>query len=58
MAVSAINHQYNTPAVHVLSAHSDIDSDKESRGSGMDEDITDITMKSTFVSLVISQFNY
>ena len=56
----AINHQYNAPAVHVLSAHSDIDSDKESSSStsGMDEDITDITMKGTFVSLVISQFNY
>ena len=62
MAACAINHQYNAPAhaVHVLSAHSDTDSDKESSSStsGMDEDITDITMKGTFVSLVISQFNY
>ena len=58
MAACAINHQYNAPAVHVLSAHSDIDSEKESSGSGMDEDITDITMKGTFVSQVISQFTY
>ena len=48
----------HAPAVHVLSAHSGVDSDKESNGSGMDEDITDITMKGTFVSLVISQFIY
>ena len=39
----------HAPAVHVLSANSDTDSDKESSGSGMDEDIIDITMKSTFV---------
>ena len=60
MAVCAINHQYNAPAVHVFSAHSDIASDKESSSStsGMNENITDITMKGTFVSLVISQFNY
>ena len=42
-------------AVLILSAHSDLDSDEES--SSMDEDVTDITLKGTFISLFIVHFS-